>query len=304
MEIYYEGAEISQKIEVVELEVQDNCGDRLDAISLLCGDTQGQWSGWGPKKGALLEVAQGGWRSGAMWIDLIRQEQGQLLLGAVSLPPQAKTLRSKSWEAVTLLTLAAEMAAAYGMPLQAYGVAAPACARVDQVNRGDLGFLRWRALLEGCAIKLAQGALVVYDCRYMERQAPAKAWTAASFARPPRFSDSAGETYSACSLSWGGIQGYVQAAGAIGPELTVTDQPVGSQGEAQRFAANLLWDKNKRAASAELYLPLELGVAGGNVVAVSGCGLGDGRYFVELARHDFVAKESTFLCHRCGEAGG
>ena len=300
-QVLYEGKEISRDIEILSLEVQDSCGDQLDAIRLECGDSEGQWSDWGPKMGDALEVRQDGYSSGRMWIDQIRQEEGRFLLGAVSLPPQARAPKTKSWENVTLGALAAEIAGLYGLELKLYGVTPYSYKRVDQASRKDFAFLRERARLEGCSIKLSDGALALYADAYMEAPSPTRIWGPRVFSRPPRFGDSAGRTYGGCRVSWGTVSGEARDPAAIGPVLPVTNLPVSSQGEAQRFAQNLLRDANKRAASGTLYLPLDVGTAGGNVIQVSGCGLGDGLWFVELARHDFSGAESVFQVHRCRE---
>ena len=46
---------------------------------------------------------------------------------------------------------------------------------------------------------------------------------------------------------------------------------------------------------------LDTTIAGGSVVEVTGMGLSDGRYFVELARHSFAEQVTTLQIRRCFE---
>lgn len=299
--VIYNGKDIAADVEIGVLAVYDSCGDQVDALDAVFMDTRDQWSGWNPQKGDTLGVEQDGYRSGTMWIDRIRQDGGRLALGAVSLPPDGKTKRSKCWENITLMALAAEKAAAYGMSVEFYGVQAVPYARVDQIGRGDFGFLQERAQLEGCTMKVTDNRLVLYSDRYMESLPPAKAFTAAQFCRQPLFDNSAGKTYSSCTVSWGGVSGTAWASGVLGPDLTVSDVPVGSIGEARRFAENLLRAQNKHETAGEFSVLLDTSVTAGNTVAVTGMGLSDGKYFVELAVHDFSEMISTFTVHRCLE---
>lgn len=299
--VLYNGKDISADVEIGVLDVSDSCGDQIDAIDAVFADSRGQWSGWKPQKGETLDVEQDGYRAGQMWIDRIRQQDGKLALGAISLPPAGRTPRTKVWENVTLLTLAAEKAALYGLTPEFYGVPSYPYARVDQISRKDFGFLQERARLEGCTMKLSDGKLVIYSDAYMESLPAARRIDASEFYGPPNFDDSAGQTYSSCTVSWGDFSATHTDPGCLGPERIVSNIPVSSIGEAQRFARYLLRDANKRETRGEISVLLDTTIAGGSVVEVTGMGLSDGRYFVELARHSFAEQVTTLQIRRCFE---
>ena len=58
---------------------------------------------------------------------------------------------------------------------------------------------------------------------------------------------------------------------------------------------------NKRETVGRISVLLDISITGGNVLEISGMGLSDGRYFVELATHDFAEQISTFTLHKCLE---
>lgn len=299
MQMVYNGVDITPHVEIELLNVSDNCGDQLDSINTMLSDSEGQWSNWNPKKGDTLEVFDGGYRSGVMWIDQIRQESGRLALGAISLPPDGKTRRTRSWEQVTLLTLASETAVRYGLTAEFYGVMAYLYARLDQVGRGDFGFLQERARYEGCSIKIFDGKLIVYSDSFIEQKAVAKTIDASMFCDDPVFNDLARKTFSSCVVSWQGIVGVYADPECIGGQLNVSNIPVYSPGEAQRFAQNLLRSYNERETIGEFPVTLDTTITGGSVIAITGTGRSDGNYFIELAKHDFTEKVTSLRVRRC-----
>jgi uncharacterized protein len=298
-QILYEGKDISADVEISNLKVTDSCGDQADAIDATFANSHNQWSKWSPKKEDVLSIVNEGYRSGGMWIDRIRQENGVLALGAVSIPPGGKTKRTKAWENVTLITIVAERAAQYGLTAQFLNVPAFTCARVDQFGRGDFGFLQERAMLEGCSIKVQDSKFFVYSDAYMEGLPAVKTIDAADFFEDPRFSDSSGATYKSCTVAWKTFGGTFTDPDAIGPALNVNSYPVASIGEAQRYAKNLLRSYNKKEQVGEIGIMLDTSITAGSTINITGMGLSDGKYFIDTAAHSFAEGVSRFTLHRC-----
>ncbi len=298
-QVFYEGKDISSDVEISDLIVTDSCGDQADGIDAKFANAENQWSQWKPQKEDSLNILNAGYRSGNMWIDRIRQEGDLIALGAVSIPPGGKTKRTRAWENTTLITIAAELASRYGLAAQFLNVPAFSYARVDQAGRGDFGFLQERAMLEGCSIKVQDSKLFIYADAYMEGLPAVKTIDAADFYEDPRFSDSSGATYSNCTVSWKSTFGTYVDAAAVGPELPVSNYPVSSAGEAQRFAKNMLRSYNKKEYVGEISVMLDTSVTAGNTINISGMGLSDGKYFIDTAQHSFAEEVSRFVMHRC-----
>jgi phage protein D len=298
-QIFYQGKDISADVEVSNLLVTDSCGDQADAIEAKFANSENQWSNWMPQKEDALSIVNQGYRSGNMWIDRIRQEGGVVALGAVSVPPGGKTKRTKAWENITLITIAAEQAAQYGLSAQFLNVPSFSYARVDQVGRGDFGFLQERAMLEGCSIKIQDKKFFLYSDAYMEGLAVVKTIDASDFFHEPHFSDSSGGTYHSCTVAWQSFGGTYTDSNAVGPELRVNNYPVFSSGEAQRFAKNILRKYNKKEYIGEIAVMLDTAITAGNTIHISGMGLSDGTYFIDTAQHNFSEEISRFTIHRC-----
>lgn len=297
--ILYEGKDISGDVEVADMVVTDGCGEQADAIDAVFSNSENQWSGWAPKKQDMLGIVFDGYRAGTMWIDRIRQERGLVSLGAVSIPPGGRTKRTRVWERVTLITIAAQIAALYGMTAKCIEPPTYVYERVDQIGRGDFGFLQERAALEGCSIKIQDNVLYLYADPYLEGLPAVKTIDASDFLEDPRFSDSSQNTYGMCSVAWQSFRGTFEDPDAVGPELLVGDYPVSSSGEAQRFAKNLLRGHNRKEFAGEISAALDSGVTAGNTVNITGTGMNDGKYFIDTAKLNFAEKIARYALHRC-----
>lgn len=298
-QIFYEEKDITEAVDISELIVTDSCGNQADAIDAKLANSENQWSDWKPQKGDSLGVAHAGYCSGTMWIDRVRQEMGCIYLGAVSIPPSGKTKRTRAWEHVTLITVAAQLAAAYGLAANFINVPSYPYARIDQLCRGDFGFLQERAMLEGCSIKVQNGKLFVFSDVELESASPVKIIDSSNFLEEPRFSDSAGETYCSCTVAWQSCAGTFADPETAGPELHISSYPVSFAGEAQRFAKNLLRGYNKKGRTGEISVALDTTITAGNVVGITGMGLSDGNYFIDTAQHSFAEEISRLTMHRC-----
>lgn len=299
--VLYNGVDVTEDIDIAMLTVTEDCGDTPDTIDLIANSSEDQWVAWEPKKGDMLEITHEGYSSGTMVIDEQKEDCGQIILGAISAPPDRKTQRSQSWENVTLITIANEIAARYSFTAEFYGVEPMSYQRVDQTSKGDFVFLAERCAIEGCKMKLCAGKLVVYSEHTMELAAPVKTIARENFIEPPNFKNNS-DIYSSCVLISGGITGvYVDAAVAGGAQLSISGYEASSQGEAERFAKNMLRNKNKRERSGDFSTALDATITAGNTVAISGVGLADGTYFIENARHCFAEEISEFTARKIFE---
>ncbi|TQI66729.1 phage late control D family protein [Clostridium sp. KNHs216] len=298
-QIYYEGKDITSDVEISDLVVTDSCGDQADAIDAKMANSENQWSNWNPRKEDSINIIHQGYRSGSMWIDRVRQEIGSIDLGAVSIPPGGKTKRSRAWENTTLITIASDIAAAHGLTARFLNVPAYTYARVDQIGRGDFGFLQERAMLEGCSIKVQDEKLFLFSDTHMEDQPAVKTIYADDFLEEPRFNNSAEDTYQSCTVAWRSVGGTFSDQEASGPALNIGTYPVSSSGESQRFAKNILRNHNKKEMVGEISIALDTTITAGNAVIVAGMGLSDGKYYIDTAQHSFAGDISRLTLHKC-----
>lgn len=292
MQIIYEGRDITGAVEVKKADITDNAGGVADSLELWFDDTKGFWSQWKPEKNHKVRIKEAGFDSGLMYIDELEQKRGFFLVRALSIPQEAKTDRIKAWEAVRFMEIATEIANRYGFNLQVYGVQNHLYERVDQCEQADFAFLAWRCTLEGYSLKVTDGKAVIYDERYMEFQPAAKTINADQFDGDYTFRIKSTGIFGSCRVSYGDIVYEFRPERVSGPILKYTGIYVSSQGEAERFAKNLLRSRNKFECSGYVTIELATDLAAGNTVQIRGVGLADGKYYCEQVIHKLVDKKT------------
>lgn len=287
MYLIYEGKDITDDIEIRRADLADNAGGELDSLELVLDDTKGYWSTWAPEKNHTVQVNDSGFDSGIMYIDEISQQRGAIVLRALPIKQEAKASRVKAWENIRLLEIAQEIASRWGLSVEAYGITNHYYSRVDQTD-ADFKFLAWRCLLEGYALKVSGGKLILFSNQYMEGLDTAREITVEDIDGDFLYQDKSSGIFGACKIVSGGITGEFTASGTYGPTLKYFDLAIGSLGEGKRFAAGLLRDKNCLEKTLSCQLKYDPGIAAGNTVQLSGFGLADGKYFTYQVIHKFV----------------
>lgn len=297
--IIYEGRDIYPDISVAAIWHDMYAEGRADTLTLKLNDTRRLWDVWKPEPGDALTVTSGSATTGLMHVEGILPESGAFTLRASSVPQSAKTRRSKSWENVRLLQLAAEIAGNHGMAFAQYGVTDRLYAYVEQPDMPDLAFLQERAVLESAAFLVFDGRLVLYDEPYLEGQSPKGVVT---IGRDTDFTyrDDEARRYGACEAVNGGITGFFAAPGGVANKTLRRVLPVqfSSDGEAGRFARGLLRNANKNTAGGTielLWLASEYAAGSVAEVKTDGAASFDGQAFISRLRLDYVRERSKIF---------
>lgn len=285
MKLIFRGVDIAPKVGISQAAIIDSAGGQLDSVEVVFSDPDGLWSQWDPRLGDSIRLSQDGFDSGQCYVDQRGQRQGLYILRGLSAPNGVKAPRSRSWEKVTLLQMAADVAAEHGLTLAPYNIRDQTYDWVDQVGQGDLEFLAARCALEGAALKVSDKQLILYDEAALEAAAPVRAIRRGDFCGELEFLDDQSGLCSGCVVRYGGITGEFLVPGGTGPLLSRGDVYVTSIGEAQRFAKGLARQANRRAGMLAGTILLDCTLAGGSMVQVTGVGTADGLYMVDEAEH-------------------
>lgn len=293
MQLICQGKDITGAVEIKKADIIDNAGGMADSVEIHFADPLGYWSQWEPQKNDRLELRQDGFRSGTMFVDELEQQRGVFIIQALSIPQEAKTEYSKAWNDVRFLEFAGEIARKYGFQLKVYGIQNHHYKRVDQLEQTDLIFLLHRCQLEGYMLKVNGQSIIIYDERFMESRAPAKIIHQSELDGRYSFKQKSTGTFGSCQVQYAGIRAEYRSE-TPGPVLKKSDLYMSSQGEAGRFARNLLRATNKEGQPGYCTIALATDIAAGNMVEMKGMGLADGRHFVSQAIHR-LAEKKTFL---------
>lgn len=296
MRVLYEGVDIYPDISVNRCLHTMYAAGHADELILKLNDVRGLWDGWGPKPGESLAVEEGAATTGAMTIDAVVPESGSLTLLARSVPPAAFEAQSKSWDDVWLHQLCHEIAGRLGLGLEIHDVPDRNYRHVEQRNLPDLEFLSQRCALEGAAFLVFDGRLVVYGEKAREESA---AEQALNVAQGSRFSykDTANRMYGRMEVGNGLYTGRFIAdatnARVLRRQVAIF---ISDQGEADRFAMNLLRSENRQHRCGCIWSERPLyGFAPGGMcqLETENVAAFDGPGFLEKVRHDYAKGKST-----------
>jgi len=291
--LIYEGRDINEAVEIRKADLTDNAGEELDSLELHFNDPKGLWSQWKPEKNHTIQVIESGFDSGVMYTDEIGQQRGLIVLKTLPIKQEAKTENTKTWENTHILGVSQELAIKHGLTLEHYGVDDYLYTRLDQVERSDFDFLAWRCLLEGYALKLSNGKLIIYDEGFMEAPAPVKTLTPDYVDGDYIFRNKSNQVYGSCLISSPNkeIQ-FETKAEAYGPTLKFNNFTLNNIDEAKRFSKGLLRSKNKFEQTFSCSVQLDPGIAAGSTIALKNFGLADGKYLAYQVIQKFVSRKS------------
>ena len=292
--IIYNSVDITNSVQPVALTVTDNAGGKPDRISAAFADPDGMWNRWKPAKGDTIQVKEGGFDSGVMYIDQLTQTAGSFGLAALSITQESKSARSQSWEDVRLMEIVTEIAARHGFTVQIYGIDNHHYDRVDQLEEPDFAFLARRSLIEGYALKISNRSLVIYD-ELTEEQKTADPKLATIRVNQMnggfRFESKSTDIFRKCIVrsQYGGgyLEGVFEDTGINGPTVKHNLHST-NIAEADRWARGILRSYNKHQVTGFFTINLNTNFAAGTVVDIHNTGMFDGKYFIDQLTHDLT----------------
>lgn len=293
MQLYYEGKDITNSIEIRKADITDNAGEELDSLDLILNDTKGLWSAWGPEKNNSVQIKAEGFDSGIMYIDEISQQRGSIIIRALPIKQEAKTPYNKAWDNVRFMEFCQDIAKKQSLELKTYGIENYLYPRVDQHEQADLRFLAWRSLLEGYTLKVTNGSIVIFSEKYMENQDPIKILTPDDIDGDFFFKDKSSNIFGSCKIINKEYPYQFTDPKLFGAVLKYYDISVNSLGESERYSKGLLRAKNKFEKTLGCNIKFSSGIAAGNMITAANFGIANGKYFIYQIIHRLVENKST-----------
>lgn len=309
----YNGIEVTDDIadSLLEFTYNDAESGSIDDIQISLEDKDRKWQGlWEPAEGDKIstEIRTINWSGpgeikklplGSFEVDSFGSSgpPDSVSIKAIALPVKTDVRfedRSKSWEDVSLKTIAEGFAKKAGLKLIYEATDNPKYDRLDQTEQSDIAFLCEQATTEGIAIKIASGSLILFDeSEYEKKSTVAKIVRGHDNILSYNFNwETANKAYRACKVSYTDpkknkkIEYMYVPPGApkTGPILKINQQ-VDSVAEAQRLAKKSLREKNKQAGRASLTLVGDIRIATSVTIDIVGWKRFDGKYIVESCSH-------------------
>lgn len=297
MKLLYEGIDIAGKISINRCEHETFAEKHSDQLLIRFNDAAGHWNFWNPVRGEKVQLIDGAADTGVMYITSIVPENGLFTLRAMSMPLSGETVNSRSWENVKFLQIGQDIASKHGLKFKTYQVTDQTYTYIKQERLTDFEFYHRRCQLEGYAMLIYDGALIVYDEHKLEGQTPAgtlKLGADGVFT----YRDDSAQSFSKAEVTSGKFSGSYSDANANTSRILRPKEPIEctSNSEATRFARGLLRQANKDARTGTFRRKLSKPYAAASVINIETekASKWNGKVFITKTRHDFLTGETKF----------
>lgn len=334
LQVTYNSKDISEALAqcLISASYTDNLSGQVDDISLTLEDKAGLWqSDWMPVKGATLDVTlcTYNWQGlydgefdttlGTFEVDEIEMTSAPDVVNikavAISVGGDStlrSTLRSKTWENISVRKVANDIAWENGMKLFWDCDDNPDIDKLEQNDESDLSVLQKVCDDAGFALKITTDTIIVFDEAKYEQAEPvieiyhpgtntiADVAEADGTPTPDRIFHSTGysfktkirDVYKKCHIKYTNDQNksviestFTDPNKSNGATLEIHQQ-VTSQAEADRLAKKKLREKNRDECTGSYSLDGCQFLCAGETIEMIGFGVFSGRYIVTQAKHD------------------
>lgn len=334
LQVTYNSKDISEALAqyLISASYTDNLSGQVDDVSLTLEDKAGLWqSDWMPVKGATLDITlcTYNWQGlydgefdttlGTFEVDEIEMTSAPDVVNikavAISVGDDStlrSTLRSKTWENISVRKVANDIAWENGMKLFWDCDDNPDIDKLEQNDESDLSVLQKVCDDAGFALKITTDTIIVFDEAKYEQAEPvieiyhpgtntiADVAEADGTPTPDRIFHSTGysfktkirDVYKKCHIKYTNDQDksviestFTDPNKSNGATLEIHQQ-VTSQAEADRLAKKKLREKNRDECTGSYSLDGCQFLCAGETIEMIGFGVFSGRYIVTQAKHD------------------
>lgn len=334
LQVTYNSKDISEALAqyLISASYTDNLSGQVDDVSLTLEDKAGLWqSDWMPVKGATLDITlcTYNWQGlydgefdttlGTFEVDEIEMTSAPDVVNikavAISVGDDStlrSTLRSKTWENISVRKVANDIAWENGMKLFWDCDDNPDIDKLEQNDESDLSVLQKVCDDAGFALKITTDTIIVFDESKYEQAEPvieiyhpgtntiADVAEADGTPTPDRIFHSTGysfktkirDVYKKCHIKYTNDQDksviestFTDPNKSNGATLEIHQQ-VTSQAEADRLAKKKLREKNRDECTGSYSLDGCQFLCAGETIEMIGFGVFSGRYIVTQAKHD------------------
>ena len=313
------------------LSFTDSANGEADDLQFILHDYDGRWSSdWKPSKGTKVKCTAicRDWEQpgrdiklfcGEFAIDEVEYSGTPMQVRIKALTSALTTglrdsRKSRAWQHSSFRNVAGQIAQEHNLELFYDG---DPCSfeRKDQRNDSDLGFLNMQCRENGFHCKVHDGKLIIRDGRKAEMQEPvltvpmkgslysptwwnfrsASADTAYTKAKSVYTDPKKGATYTAIVQAERSGSSHSDEACVDGSsdKYILLDCRTESPADAARKARAKLQEKNGKENTCSIDMPGCPRLYAGQVIAITGCGLFSGNYFIQKAAHRFTSNGYT-----------
>ena len=300
MQLYYEGTNITDDVDVVKGIHRDVSGGRCDCLELVL-ENAAAWYRWQPKTDDVIRVTYGSYDTGELYLNTILPEAGKYRILATSTPSSARRKANGAYEAMKLSDIMTACAAECGMNSALYGVNGdilyPFLLRQDESAPAFLNrILGW----EGATLKAYNGRLMGISIDAMQRMTAGQTIEITASQQGVRYLRRENAKISGVTIKTPFAEGRATDVAAVFANAeTYTHYPALDSAQAGRWSRGLLLLKNRQAEELHISMEFNPGLTAMSRIDIDSATDAAGEWLIDEVTHDFVRKSSSAKLLRC-----
>lgn len=299
MNLSWNGTDITQYCDITGCVHRDAAGGKSDSLELKL-DHASVWYRWAPEEGDEIEITEGEYTTGKMYLTAVIPVRDQYRILASSVHPSANRKAWDGFENIPFRTLVERCAAECGMTGKVFGTEDDLMIRYAmRKGEGCAAFLDRIGRAEGFKIKAYNGAFRAIYLPYAESMNPAANLTITDRQEGIIYRRRRNLKLTGLTVQTPWVSATAKDSGAEGNNVKViTTLPAKDGATAGRWARNLLRDHNRQAEELCIEQRLNTGMTALSRVHVEGGTDADGEWIIEEAEHDLKNGTSSAKMYR------
>ena len=294
MEIWYQGTNIASSVLLRSCIYRDESHGRADTLEISFYRTTA-WHRWNPVTDDTIQVKDGKFDTGKLYVNTIVSEGNKYQIFASSLPSKAKRKAWDFYQDMSLKEIMHRCAAECGMSDGLYGVDGSIRYKyLIRKNEGCAAFLERLARCEGIALKAWNGMFRGIGIEYAQALAPTRNWSINTDNNYARYQHQSGRKITSLTVKSPWAEATARDSGAdAGSQMTDGTLPVMDAVQAGRWARGLLLFHNRESDKLTIEMKLDSGVTAMARATITGNTGANGEWMIDEAEHDLYNGRTT-----------
>lgn len=301
MELIWQGTDITDSVSIRSAVHRDYSCGRSDCLDMELYSAR-NWYDWQPEVGDKLELTEGNYSTGTLFLNTVLPYEGYYRIIATSMAGTAKRQKTASYENMTLAQIMDLCAAECGMQSARFGVSdGLTYPYLIRDNMGAAEFLEELVRREGCALKCIGGKLTAIAVEYAQNLPVAHTIEYDIEQSQARYIDRRYDRWASVRLISPLGEGTAtdSTVPAANGGMTFTCFCPPDVGTAKRWAHGILLMHNRQAETMELNMEYNDGLSAMVRVDIESDSDAAGEWLVDTCEHDFVNLRTCLTLVRC-----
>ena len=301
MEVYYQGTDITDSVQVKSCIVRDNGGGRSDSLAIEF-DNASSWHSWRAEEDNQIEITHNGYDSGIMYVNRITPENDVYTIIASSLPCKAREKGYRSFYKKSIEEIMRQCAMESNMDFSIYGIDEKIIIPyIERDNEGCAAFLDRLLVLEGATLKCVNGKYRAIGITYAQKREAIQTVTLEATQE--------GINYMQNGTVYKGVKIITPYGSGSAKDDNVPENhiwytacgkiPAKSNIQASRWARGKLLDLNRKCEKLVMQTEFNPGLTALIRIDVDSSTKTAGQWLIQDVEHDLINLKTTATMHRC-----